>query len=323
MGEDRVSRRDFLVRTAAAGAALALSRGLGSAEEAAAEKSTVVRVRRPKAFAEGEIPEKTVADMVHAAVRRLAGVDDTAKAWGKFVTPDDVVGLKVNCLFGVGASTHPEVVTAIIAGCKAAGVPDAHIIVWDRDSGDLTKSGYTVCRTGGYLCYGTDGAYETEPVSAGKYTGHLTKILTQTITALINVPILKTHGMCGLTMSMKNHLGTIDNPADCHPNNCDPFLADVNSLPAIREKTRLLICDALFPIAEGGPAAKPGYTWPYGAVLAATDTVAIDHIGLLILEERRKQIGLGAITPASHAIANAAERGLGTNDMKRIALVEV
>ena len=323
MGEDRVSRRDFLVRTAAAGAALALTRGMGSADEAPAEKSTVVRVRRPKAFAEGEIPEKTVADMVHASVRRLAGVDDTAKAWGTFLHPDDVVGIKVNCLFGVGASTHPEVVTAIVAGCKLVGIPDAHILVWDRDSGDLTKSGYAVCRTGGYLCYGTDGDYEAEPVTSGKFRGRLTKIVTQKTTAMINVPILKTHGMCGLTMSMKNHLGTIDNPADCHPNNCDPFLADVNLIPAIREKTRLILCDALFPIAHGGPQAKPGYTWPYGAILAARDTVAIDHIGLTILEERRHEIGLGAITPASHAIATAAERGLGTNDMKRIALVDV
>jgi hypothetical protein len=58
-------------------------------------------------------------------------------------------------------------------------------------------------------------------------------------------------------------------------------------------------------------------------VLASRDTVAIDHVGLMILEARRKEIGLGTITPASHAIATAAERGLGTNDMKRIALVDV
>jgi uncharacterized protein (DUF362 family) len=323
VGEERVSRRDFIVRTAAAGAALALGRGLGSAAEAG-EKSMVVRVRRPKAFSEGDVPTKTVADMVHAAVKRLAGADDLGKAWGSFVRPDDVVGLKINCLFGFGASTHPEVVAAIVAGCKAAGVPDEHILVWDRASADLTKSGYDIRRTGpGYLCYGTDDDYETEAVTSGKYKGHLTKILTQKITALINVPILKTHNVCALTMSMKNHFGTIDNPADCHPNFCDPGVADVNAIPAIRQKTRLIICDALYPIAQGGPAAKPGYTWPYGGIMASRDTVAIDHIGLQILEARRKEIGLGPITREAHYIVTAAARGLGTNDMAKIDLVDV
>jgi uncharacterized protein (DUF362 family) len=316
-----LSRREFIATTAAAGAALALGKGTASAEGEG--KSIVVRVRRPKAFAEGEIPQKTVADMVHAAVERLAGVEDRTEAWRKFVHPDDVVGLKINCLFGVGASTHPEVVAAIVAGCRLAGVPDEHILVWDRDSGDLTKSGYAVCRSGGYLCFGTDGDYEGEPVSAGAYKGHMTKILTQRITALINVPILKSHGICGLTMSMKNHLGSIDNPSDCHGNNCDPFLADINGLPVIRETTRLIIADALFPIAEGGPQARPGYTWPYGGILAATDTVAIDWLGLQILEARRREIGLGSITQAARHIATAAHRGLGTNDPKRIAIVEV
>jgi uncharacterized protein (DUF362 family) len=49
-------------------------------------------------------------------------------------------------------------------------------------------------------------------------TSHLSKILTRMCTYLVNVPVLKDHGKVGITLSLKNHYGTIDNPMDCHPN---------------------------------------------------------------------------------------------------------
>jgi len=287
-------------------------------------KSTVVRVLRPEAFANWELPQQTVTDMVHTAVKRLAGEDDLRAAWLKFVGPDDVVGLKINCLFGPGASTHMEVVQAVIAGCRAVGVPPEHIIVWDRTTGDMTKTGYPVVREGeGVRFYGTDGFYEPNASVEGSFNGRLSQILTRTTTALINLPVLKTHGTSGITGALKNHYGSFHNPASHHDNYCDPFIADVNSLPVIREKTRLIVMDALLPIAEGGPAAKPAMTWPYGGILAATDPVAIDFLGLQILEARRQAIGLGPIGQQARHIATAAAKGVGTNDPARIDLIEL
>ncbi|MCX7597647.1 MAG: DUF362 domain-containing protein, partial [Armatimonadetes bacterium] len=207
---------------------------------------------------------------------------------------------------------------------RTAGVPERHIIVWDRASADLAKAGYPTNRDReGVKFYGTDGDYEEQPTHIGVFRGRVSKILTRAITALINVPILKTHSLAGITMSLKNHYGSFHNPGDFHDGNCDPAMSDINSIPAIREKTRIIIADALFPIAEGGPQARPAFTWPYGAILAATDTVAIDYVGLQILEQRRREVGLPPIGRAARHIATAAARGLGTNDPARIRLVDL
>jgi len=320
----RITRRQFLASAAGAASAGLLASATRSSWAEEPPEATVVRVRRPDVFAGGDIPQDVVTDMVHAAVGTLAGRDDPAAAWATFVKPDDVVGIKINCLFGSGASTHPEVVNAIIAGCRAAGVPDDHIIVWDRTSADLAKAGYPINRDGpGVKFYGTDGDYEEQPTHIGVFRGRVSNILTRTITALINVPILKTHSLSGITMSLKNHYGSFHNPGDFHDGNCDPAMSDINSIPAIREKTQLIVADALFPIAEGGPQARPAFTWPYGAVLAATDTVAVDYVGLQILEGRRRELGLPPIGRAARHIATAAARGLGTNDPSRIRLLDL
>ncbi|MCD6352441.1 MAG: DUF362 domain-containing protein [Armatimonadetes bacterium] len=324
MGDRGMSRREFLAVSAAAGAGLVtLGRALAQGE-ATGDKSLVIRSRRADAFAGGEVPEATVTDMVNAVVRRLAGKDDGAEAWAQFVGPEDMVGIKVNCLFGYGASTHLAVVNAIVAGCQAAGVAPERIIIWDRTTGDMAKTGYPVNREGkGVRCYGTDGDYEANPTVMGTFNGRLSRLLTRTITALINVPILKSHSISGVSISMKNHYGSFHNPGDFHGNACDPYMADINSVPAIRDKTRLIILDALFPVAHGGPRARPQYTWPYGGVLAATDTVAVDFTGLQILEARRKEIGLQPIGNQARHIATAAAKGLGTNDPARIELVDL
>jgi uncharacterized protein (DUF362 family) len=320
----RMTRRQFVARGAAAGVGLlALGKAFPQAGVSNG-KSVVVRVRRPSIFATGEVSQAAVTDMVNAAVTRLAGEDDPVAAWRKFVSPDDVVGLKVNCLFGPGASTHIEVVNAVLQGCQAADVPAHQIIVWDRATNDLTKSGYPSNRDNpGVKFYGTDGDYEPERTVFGSFNGRLSRILTHHITALINLPILKSHNIAGITASMKNHYGSFDNPGDHHGNYCDPYIADVNAVPVIRDKTRLIIMDALFPIADGGPRARPQATWPYGAILAAIDPVAIDCTGLQIIEERRQTMGLQPIGTAARHIATAAEKGLGTNDPAAIQLIDL
>jgi len=161
---------------------------------------------------------------------------------------------------------------AVVKSIQQMGIPAEKIIIWDRIDRDLRRSGYPINRDGtGVKCFGTESDYEPQALSQGKFNGRLSTILTQQITALVNVPILKDHAFSGITGTMKNHYGSFDNPNMCHDNNCDPYIADVNSLPVIREKTRLLICDALRPIAHGGPMFNPQHAWTYGGLLLGTD----------------------------------------------------
>jgi uncharacterized protein (DUF362 family) len=238
------------------------------------------------------------------------------------VKPEDVVGVKINCLFGVGAATHPEVTTAVVEGCRMAGVPPDKIIVWDRDDKHLEKSGYTVNRGEGVRYLGVGRDWEEEPTNIHTCKGRLAKLLTQTCTAIINVPILKHHAIAGITFSMKNHYGSFHNPNSAHANNCDPFIAQLNALKVIREKTRLIVGDALLPVADGGPQANPRATWEYKAILASTDTLAIDYVGLKILDEQRAKIEKPLLEGGkTKCIATAAGMGLGVADLAKIDLV--
>lgn len=322
MAAKKMTRREFIAATAASGAAvLAFGTRAALAQDG---KSTVVSVCRPQQFEGFQVNAQTVADMVHRAVKRLAGEDDMGAAWGKFVGPDDVVGIKVNALFPGGGTTHVEVVNAVVEGCQAAGVPAERIIVWDRKTSELARAGFPTNRDGpGVRYYGTDGAYEAQTTTLGSFSGRLSEILTKQITALINVPILKSHGIAGMTGVLKNHYGSFHNPQAHHGNYCDPYMADVNGVPAIRDKMRLAVVDALFPIAHGGPRPRPQYTWIHGGILVSTDPVAADYVGLQILERRRQEIGLGPIGNRARHIATAAAKGLGVADPNRIELVEL
>lgn len=327
-------RREFIGTTVAAGVgAWALGRGVALGEQPAG-KAVVVSTTRDDATKEKKPVAKPVKEMVHAVVCKLSGKARPEEAWAAYVKKDDVVGIKINCLFGVGAATHPEVTEAVIEGCKMAGVPDDKIIVWDREDKHLISSGYTIQRGPGVRIIGVNGEWEENPTAIHTCQGRLAKILTQQCTALVNVPILKTHVIAGMTMALKNHYGSFHNPGEAHGKRdpaaahgggCDPFIAELNALPCIRQKTRLIVADCLMPVADRGPQARAESTWEHKAILAAIDPVAIDYVGLKILDEQRAKTGKAPLesTGSAKCVFTAAEKGLGVADLGRINLVTV
>ena len=335
-----LDRREFLAGSAGAGFGLAalaaggasLSQFLaGDRAEAAvapSDRSRVALVRNEKVFQSGddEPDAEQVAWMLAAGMGSLFDTENPSTIWRTLFKPDDVVGIKVNCISGPQLSTHPRVVAAIVSELKRASVPEENIIIWDRKDNELTHAGYTLNVDGrGVRCYGTakNVGYEEKTTKKGSFEGRLSKILTQRITALINVPILKNHGMAGVTISMKNHYGSVHNPRQHHGNHGDPYIADLNSIDAIKNKTRLIVCDATRALCNGGPGYKPAFTWRYSGMLVATDPVALDTVGAGIIDERREEIGLPTLAESGRPplqLASAAERGLGNTKMSRIDL---
>ena len=315
-----IRRREFLASTAALGVGLAvMGRGEARAEEAKGGKAVVVKVVRDDAVADKKINADVAKKMVHAAVCKLAGKEKPEEAWAVYVKKDDVVAIKINCLFGIGACTHPEVTAAVVEGCQMAGVPADKIIVWDRSGGDLKKCGYTLNKDAGVKVIGVDGAWEEEATPFHTCRGKLAKILTKECTALINVPILKSHAISGMTQALKNHNGSFANPSDAHGDSCGPFLAELNALDPIRKKTRLIVSDALRPVADGGPQASPQWTWDLKAILASTDPVAIDAVGLSILQAQRETLKKPPLKV--NCIELAAKKGIGVADLAQIDVV--
>ncbi len=333
------SRRDFLKR-ALTGAALLRAGGaapLMAVEEQrpSLEKSKVVMAHDPLLRGTGAtVDSQRMLSLLDQSMQALFDRDHLndhpQAAWRRLVQPGERVGVKVNTLGGRGISSNLQLVEAICERLQQAGIRPADIVVWDRESDELERAGFRIVEGGDQVqCFGTDRVdYEEDLVVYGSVGSRLSRILTQRSDVLINVPVLKDHDGAGVTLALKNMYGVIHNPNKYHPDGCNPYIADVNMLPAIRTRMRLCICDATTAMYEGGPGFKPEHSWPANALLVSQDPVALDYTGWQIIERRRAEHGLKTLAAEQREplyIATAADAGhrLGTNDPRKIMTVEV
>jgi uncharacterized protein (DUF362 family) len=336
------SRRSFL-RSLALGA-LAItgcgkSRDPGSAasaQPAAPEsptappaKSRVVIARDAKAMREnGEPDYPRVLALLTKAMLALTGAATSRDAWSRHFRPEDVVALKANSLAGPQLSTNPAVCYAIADGLHAAGVSEPNILVYDRDLQELEMLGFDPPPGAPKLnlTASSRAGYDREPTVIKEVGSCFSRIVSETATAIINVPVLKDHDLAGLSCALKNHYGSINNPNKLHTDHCYPYVADLNCAPVLREKQRLVVCDALRVCYDGGPAPNPAGTVPYGALIVTTDAVAADAVGLEIIEALRKEHGLPPLMQEERAprfIALAADYGLGNAAAEKIEEIAV
>jgi uncharacterized protein (DUF362 family) len=329
------SRRDFLKVAATGALALGAQGKLGLAaaldQHARAGKSKVVVARDAALHGTGAQPdEKRVQALLDRAIASYTGLDNPVEAWKRIVPVGKVIGLKVNGLGGKGIATHSALIMAICERLQQAGVKPGDIVIWDRNARDLEACGLTVSTDPSRIrCYGSDvSGFEEQQESWGTAQVRFSKILSRDCAMVINLPILKDHGMAGVTFAMKNMYGVINNPGDLHPNNCNPGVADLNCIPAVRKKVRFTIGDAISSVYEGGPGFSPERLWYPNALIVGVDRVAVDHTAWQMIERKRAEAGMPTLEavgrPASYiATAADAAHNLGTNDPARIHLMEV
>jgi len=283
---------------------------------------------------------KTVRSMVSTGITALTGQNDETRAWQQFVSSKDVVGIKVNTQSGPLQVTRPAVVHAILQGLCSAGVAPSRILLWDRDDDKLRAAGYSHPVTA-VAPDGWDDNHFYENKLVGKLIwgdrlfgreehrlstrSHLPRLLTQTITKLINVPVLQDHDACGMAGCLYNlSLGAVDNTRrfEMHGQTGDPAIAEICALPFVRSKLVLNIMDALVAGFAGGTSFKPQYSWEAGALYFSQDPVAIDVLGLEQLEAKRREARVPEIGARASHMATAARLGLGTNNRNQIRLIE-
>jgi hypothetical protein len=105
-------------------------------------------------------------------------------------------------------------------------------------------------------------------------------------------------------------------------------VADLNCIPAIREKVRFTIGDAMTSVYDGGPGFHPERLWQPNALIVGEDRVALDHTAWQMIERKRVEVGMETLEAAGRPplyIVTAADKAhnLGTNDPQRIHLLEV
>ena len=293
------------------------------------ETSVVIKVSSPLVITnDGDFDTDILYQMFEIGLNALSGDRDYPEYIRLLFSNDDVIGIKVNTLGGRGMSTRVEAVDILSGLLSDSGIPRKKHLIWDRHDWELKAVGYTLKTRSGPLCFGTDHTgvgYSKQLVSKGKVGGLLSRILTDYCSGFVNFPVLKDHGVAGVTCSLKNHYGSIHNPNKYHDNGCDPYIADLNSLEQIRMHQRLIIADCLRVQFHGGPAYHRRWASDYGALLFGTDPVAIDTVGYGIIEDLRRNAGIEPLKGSKREpiyIQRSAQYGLGNCDPEKIKLKE-
>lgn len=316
-----LSRRHFLGRTAAAVAGLAVgARPRRARAEIRFAPGTfpshrVVRTFDPDAtfwnysssyyydFADQERVNRLVDEGVRALVG-IEGKNAHVRAWKRIMDAyqaGDRVAVKINCnnsadvsnTIDATAITLFPVIRGLVEYCK---VPEGNIFVYDVARPIPTNRlrnripfGVVYVPSGHALAAQDSNA----TVSYRRIsTQYMPRVLTEA-QHLINIPLFKNHSLVLSTMAFKNHLGTTrPGPSNLH-SGIENNLADLNASLHIRNKTRLLVGDALWGIWTGGPGGVPQRwsTFPGGqtpnSIFMATDPVAHESVMLDYLVAER------------------------------------
>jgi len=314
----------------------------------------VVQVNHESCTADNKIIYQAAYDMVEKGMLSLTGEGNIKNAWLKFVSPNDRIGLKVNPVAGPQLSTSVEVTQAIVKQLELAGVQRKNIIIWDRREEQLFEAGFNHENFPGVKIIGTerpengsmydengklhslkmidttwyywadceekyDSATIPYMVNEGKYS-YFTKIVTQMVDKIINVPILKNAG-ASVTLCLKNlAFGAVTNTARLHKQLWAETCAEVNAFPPLRDKVVLNIVDGIKGCFNGGPGANPQFFCEYKTVLVGTDPVAVDRVGYdIVIKERIKRGVQKEDNPRGRIFMDLAQNlNLGIADLEKI-----
>jgi hypothetical protein len=311
-------------------------------------RADVFLAQYPAEVRDGRFEAETIRRMVDGLVMHAARQPDVAAAWRVFVRPEDCVGIKVSASGAPVSSTYPAVIATVAEGLVAAGVAPERIVIWDRKWDDLRRARYGALGRR-YTVVSTDrvGGYDAEefitaavmgklisgdrafdPAGAAEQTSsksHISSVLLR-VNKVIHIPALTDHLSSGLNGALPGMvLDNVDNWRRLAraPHFGDPFLAEAYADPRIGGRVVLTILDALRPQYAGGPFPEPQYVVNHGAIYASRDPVAIDAIGLQLLDRFREEGGLPLLSKNIGWVKSAGQIGLGTAERERIRVIPV
>jgi uncharacterized protein (DUF362 family) len=276
--------------------------------------------------------------MLARAMQELTGKGSLAEALKLFVSKDDRVAIKPNGLGGRNGATmasNKELVVALVEGLVAAGVPVGSITIFEQydtflrgtrvvDEDDKLDPAFPV---GVQTTVHSNKDAVMEPITVSGIATRFVRPFTDA-TVVINVPVIKDHGICGYTGALKNIThGSITNPQQYHDHGASPQIAELYAQDIVRSRVALHILDGFKALYDGGPSGRNAkYRKPHESVYVSTDPVALDVVGWQLVERLRKADGLPTLKAAGREpsyIQIASQLGLGVFDPKRINVREV
>ncbi len=298
----------------------------------------------------GDYVNQTLVDnMTDQGVRDLTNTATLAGAWHALIpgyTSGQKVAIKINLNNADCGDTDqvidalPQPVNSVIRGLKAIGVPESDICVYDVTNGWHTGempprlvAGVTALypnvqfHSNGGGCSIALGYSSTERIHFNVPQGSpaiddrpICNVLANA-SYLINMPIMKKHGMAGVTLGFKNHFGSFDRCdvvhwsvelGDGNYTSAYSGLVDIYNNQHIKNKTVLVVGDGLFGARIDNYIETPS-PWPtFGnrspnSLFFSRDPVAIDCVMYDFLDAEG-----GVPSGSDDYLKLAGSSGLGT-----------
>ncbi len=282
---------------------------------------------------EGETKEPLPVEPhpVEMVVVKGAGAEEKLRAGlealgglGRFPLAGKRVLIKPNAAFAndpsMATTTHPQLVAAMVKLCLEAGA--ASVLVLDHTLSDLPK----VCLEANGIAPAAAAAgaqvvaYAVGKPGPGRYIAipggraiQKVGVLNEALDAdfIVNMPKAKHHSGAGLSLSLKNMMGTLTQMGVMHQVDLHRAIAELNTVL----KPGLVVLDATSALLNRGPGGPGDVAYP-GEVVIARDPVAVDSYATSYFGKRPQDVP---------SIVHAAGLRVGTMDyaslgMRRIEL---
>jgi uncharacterized protein (DUF362 family) len=298
------TRRRFLesCTTAAAGCGLF---GLSARAAATGPTLAIAHYKAPPQSPDGIAEE--ARRLTREAIAALGGM-------GRFIQRGDVVWIKPNIGWNrrpeQAATTNPDVVAAIVSLCYQAGAK--RVVVSDNSCNaaiaSFARSGIQAAaqNAGADVFTLDERKFRSTPLRGKTLASWEVYADALAANKLINVPIVKHHGLCGATLGMKNLMGLVGGERNRFHQNLQNTVVD---LAAFLRPT-LVVMDAVRVLTANGPVGgNLADVKRRDTVAAGIDQVAIDAFGATLLGARPQDIGY---------VAEGHARRLGVMDFESL-----
>ena len=258
-------------------------------------------------------------EMYSKAIAAMGGIS-------RFIKKGDKVVVKPNMGWDkkpeFAANTNPDLLTAIIKDCLAAGASEVTVFdnTCDEWQACYKNSGLEAAAkaAGAKVAFAHDEKYYVAVQLPKGQKLKEAKIHEAIINCdkWINVPVLKTHGGAKLTISMKNYMGIVWDREYWHRTDLQQCIADCATY---EKKPVLNIVDAYRIMTQNGPKGRTiADTQTAKALFMSTDIVAVDTAALRFFGQF-KAIKLEEV---SH-IGIAEKMNVGTTDLDKLKVERI
>jgi uncharacterized protein (DUF362 family) len=307
------SRRDFIVRSAAAGISTLGAGKLLLPEAHAAEKAADMAIARWTG------PKDTAEQIQQAAVQLTEKALEGIGGLKRFISRGDVVWVKPNIAWDrtpeLAGNTNPDVVATLVRMCLEAGAKTVKVGDHPCNEAKLTYKSTGIAaaaeKAGAEVLFLDTSRFREMSVKGERFESFqlCPEILESDV--IVNVPIVKHHGMATATLCMKNLMGLMDGSRSRYHQALADMLADLTRFV----KPQVSIMDAVRILTAHGPrGGNPEDVQMKMTVAAGVDIVALDAFGAELLGRKPTEIG---------TIVKGQEAGLGTMDYRSLALREI